>query len=51
MTEWKQFRNPDWSQVQARLQSPVIYDGRNLFDPSDLRQKGFEYHGIGRRKA
>ena len=51
ITEWKQFRNPDWSAVQSRLKSAVIYDGRNLFDPETLRQKGFEYHGIGRIKA
>jgi len=51
ITEWKQFRSPNWEEVQKRLNSAVIYDGRNIYDPDFVRSKGFEYHGIGRRKA
>ncbi|HEY5799538.1 MAG TPA: UDP-glucose/GDP-mannose dehydrogenase family protein [Burkholderiaceae bacterium] len=48
VTEWKTFRSPDFEQMKARLKAPVIFDGRNLFDPADMAMTGFEYHGIGR---
>ena len=50
ITEWKQFREVDWTAVQNLLKSPVVYDGRNLYDPITMKEKGFEYHGIGRRQ-
>ena len=50
ITEWKQFRDIDWTAVQNLLKSPVIYDGRNLYDPITMKEKGFEYYGIGRRQ-
>jgi UDPglucose 6-dehydrogenase len=48
LTEWKEFRSPDFTALRARLASPVIFDGRNLFEPSLVRAQGFEYYGIGR---
>ncbi len=48
ITEWKEFRNPDFDGVRAALKQPVIFDGRNLYDPVFLHSQGIEYHGIGR---
>ena len=48
VTEWKAFKSPDFSVIKARLKTPVIFDGRNLFEPADLKALGFEYYGIGR---
>jgi UDPglucose 6-dehydrogenase len=48
VTEWKAFRSPDFDQVKSLLKSPVIFDGRNLFEPAVMAEAGFEYHGIGR---
>jgi UDPglucose 6-dehydrogenase len=49
VTEWKPFRHPDFGLVRKLLKQPVIFDGRNQYDPSQLRDLGFEYQGIGRR--
>jgi UDPglucose 6-dehydrogenase len=48
VTEWKEFRSPDFDAMRAALRQPVIFDGRNLFAPAMIRQLGFEYHCIGR---
>ncbi|MBC7859618.1 MAG: UDP-glucose/GDP-mannose dehydrogenase family protein [Burkholderiaceae bacterium] len=48
VTEWKAFRSPDFDQIRAALKQPVIFDGRNLFEPADMAEAGIEYHGIGR---
>jgi len=48
VTEWKAFRSPDFEQIKAALKQPVIFDGRNLFEPADMAEAGIEYHGIGR---
>ncbi len=48
VTEWKAFKSPDFGIIKARLKQPVIFDGRNLFEPSDMKNLGFEYFGIGR---
>lgn len=48
VTEWKAFRSPDFEQVKARLKQPVVFDGRNLFEPEQMAENGIEYHGIGR---
>lgn len=48
MTDWKQFRAPDFDQIKKRLKNPVIFDGRNLYDPKVVRDYGIEYHSIGR---
>lgn len=46
-TEWKEFRMPDWDTVAAAMRGREIFDGRNIYDPTELRAKGFKYHGIG----
>ena len=48
VTEWKPFRYPDFNVVKKRMRQPVIFDGRNLYDPAELAGLGFEYFGIGR---
>jgi UDPglucose 6-dehydrogenase len=49
VTEWREFRSPDFAAVKARLKTPAIFDGRNLYDPAQLRELGIEYYPIGRR--
>ncbi len=48
ITEWNEFRSPDFAMLKARLGHAVIFDGRNLYDPDYLGQLGFSYYGIGR---
>jgi UDPglucose 6-dehydrogenase len=48
VTEWRNFKTPDFSQIKRMLAQPVIFDGRNLFDPAAMRDKGFTYYAIGR---
>ena len=48
VTEWKEFRNPDFDAIKAALKQPVVFDGRNIFDPAFMRTLGIEYSGIGR---
>lgn len=48
VTEWKEFRSPDFEVLKTTLKNPVIFDGRNLYDPVFLRNAGFEYFAIGR---
>lgn len=47
-TEWQNFRAPDFDMIKLRLKQPVIFDGRNLYDPERLNSRGFTYYGIGR---
>jgi UDPglucose 6-dehydrogenase len=48
VTEWKEFRSPDFQHIKKVLKSPVVFDGRNLYDPDWLREAGLTYHCIGR---
>ncbi|MBC7916179.1 MAG: UDP-glucose 6-dehydrogenase, partial [Rhodoferax sp.] len=48
VTEWKEFKSPNFENIKATLKLPIIFDGRNLYDPSMVRSLGFEYHAIGR---
>ena len=48
VTEWNQFRNPDFGRIRKALSAPVIFDGRNLYSPDFLAEQGFSYYGIGR---
>ena len=48
LTEWQEFRSPDFEAIRASLAQPVIFDGRNLFDPQLMADSGIEYYGIGR---
>jgi UDPglucose 6-dehydrogenase len=49
ITEWVSFKAPDFELIKSLLVAPVIFDGRNLFDPQRMRERGFIYHSIGRR--
>ena len=48
VTEWQEFRSPDFEAIRARLKTPAIFDGRNLYDPAQLKHLGLEYYPIGR---
>lgn len=47
-TEWHEFRRPDFDRVRELMKNPIVFDGRNLFRPSKMKQYGWEYHSIGR---
>ena len=49
LTEWKEFRSPDFEELKNQLKTPIIFDGRNQFQTSNLEEKGFEYYQIGKR--
>ncbi|MCU0805598.1 MAG: UDP-glucose/GDP-mannose dehydrogenase family protein [Burkholderiales bacterium] len=49
VTEWKEFRSPDFDAIRAALKTPAIFDGRNLYEPADVKRAGLEYFPIGRR--
>jgi UDPglucose 6-dehydrogenase len=51
VTEWKEFRSPDFATVRATLKERVVFDGRNIYEPSVIQEEGLEYHGIGRGAA
>jgi len=48
VTEWKEFRTPDFDAIKATLKQPLVFDGRNIYEPAFMRSFGIEYHGIGR---
>lgn len=48
ITEWRQFRYPDFKRIATKLKNPVIFDGRNQYEPKALREAGFSYYAIGR---
>jgi UDPglucose 6-dehydrogenase len=48
ITEWNEFRRPDFQRIKGLLKSPVIFDGRNIYDAADLQRAGFHYYSIGR---
>jgi len=47
VTEWNEFREPDFEKIRALMKNPVIFDGRNIFDGKKLQEKGFQYFGMG----
>jgi len=51
VTEWKEFRSPDFGMLKKNLKNPLIFDGRNLYDPELMNEWGVEYFGIGRKAA
>ena len=51
ITEWKQFRSPDFAQIRARLGDAVLFDGRNLYEPAEVEAAGIAYWGIGRGRS
>jgi UDPglucose 6-dehydrogenase len=48
VTEWNEFRQPDFARVKAALKQPILFDGRNIWNPKRLRELGFTYYGVGR---
>lgn len=48
LTDWQEFRNPDFNTIKKELKNPVIFDGRNLYEPAVMADSGIEYHSIGR---
>lgn len=48
VTEWNEFRRPDFHEIKKRLREPVVFDGRNIYNPSKMKEYGFVYYGIGR---
>jgi UDPglucose 6-dehydrogenase len=51
VTEWQEFRSPDFDYIKTALRTSVIFDGRNLYDPAHMARAGFGYHAVGRGKA
>jgi UDPglucose 6-dehydrogenase len=50
-TEWQEFLGIDLKEVRDRMQTPIVFDGRNLFDPRTMKQLGFNYYGVGRSRG
>jgi UDPglucose 6-dehydrogenase len=48
VTEWHEFREPDFSKMRKLMRAPVVFDGRNIYDPRQMKAEGFTYHSIGR---
>ena len=51
LTEWNEFRRPDFERIKELLKEPIIFDGRNIYDPLDLKKLGFDYYSIGRKNG
>jgi UDPglucose 6-dehydrogenase len=49
LTEWKEFRSPDFEEIKTQLKSPIVFDGRNQYNTFNLEEKGFEYYQIGKK--
>jgi UDPglucose 6-dehydrogenase len=49
LTEWKEFRSPDFDKIKTQLKTPIIFDGRNQYNAFDLKEKGYEYYQIGKK--
>jgi UDPglucose 6-dehydrogenase len=49
ITEWNEFREPDWTRIKKLMKTPVVFDGRNIYNPDHLRGLGFTYHAMGRK--
>ena len=49
VTEWNEFRKPDFGLMKNLMRQPVIFDGRNIYNPKKVRERGFAYHSIGRK--
>jgi UDPglucose 6-dehydrogenase len=51
LTEWNEFRRPDFERIKELLKEPIIFDGRNIYDPGELKRLGFDYYSIGRKNG
>ena len=47
-TEWSEFGRLDWARIKAAMTTPIVFDGRNLLDPAEMRRLGFLYRSVGR---
>ena len=50
-TEWSPYRCPNFDRMKAAMTQPLVFDGRNLYDPQGMVERGFEYHSVGRRSV
>jgi UDPglucose 6-dehydrogenase len=50
VTEWQEFRSPDFDYIKGALKTPVIFDGRNIYDPHHVMREGISYYAVGRGK-
>jgi UDPglucose 6-dehydrogenase len=48
ITEWNEFRRPDFERMRQLMKHPVVFDGRNIYDPNEMRELGFTYYSVGR---
>jgi UDPglucose 6-dehydrogenase len=51
ITDWDHFKEPEWKKVESLLKSPLIIDGRNMYNQLDMEKRGFVYHSVGRPKT
>jgi UDPglucose 6-dehydrogenase len=51
VTEWNEFRQPDFERMKKLMKTPVVFDGRNIYDPKKMVSMGFNYHSIGRKPS
>jgi UDPglucose 6-dehydrogenase len=51
VTEWREFRSPDFDKIREALREPAVFDGRNLYDPATMKALGFRYFGVGRGES
>jgi len=51
VTEWREFRSPDFAELKSRMLRPLVLDGRNLYDPAEMRALGMEHVGVGRAES
>jgi len=51
LTEWNEFRNPDYDMMKSGLKNPIIFDGRNIFAPNKMKELGFTYYSMGRNQV
>jgi len=49
ITEWNEYRYPDFQRMKEMMKTPVIFDGRNIYNPEEMRKMGYVYFGIGRK--
>jgi len=47
-TEWSVFRSPDYDRIKTMMKNNLVFDGRNVFEPSSMKERGFDYYSIGR---
>jgi UDPglucose 6-dehydrogenase len=51
ITEWNEFKQLNWEKIRSFMRQPIVVDGRNLYDPSEMENRGYTYWGVGRGKS